>query len=279
MALLTFMTTAALHPSSAAADPRWQRQRYTSGFYSSFRRLKSLFAYAGRYRLLLAEEAFRRHNIPFERLKVFELGFGLGELLLRFDSTCSLHGCELSEDAIDALKRDPRLTDYRETRFVLSAPDGSPRFPSLGYDMVIASHVLEHVPDDHAALSELAVHTKVGGWGLLFLPLERPRHNPDHARIYTAAGVCELLRKTGWEPVEVSENFRYASHWVQVINWPSRARLPVIGIAVEVLKSVAMNMAPASVMRLVEGPLERLHVRPIQLMVLARRMGPVPCAA
>lgn len=256
------------------AERSWaerQRRVYATR-YAHFRRLHDLVRYDARYRLLLMEETFRSHAIPFERQRVYELGFGTGSMLLRFDATCTLHGAELSHSAIAGLRADPRLADYREARFVACAEDGTPRFPDRDYDVVIASHVLEHVPDDHRALSLLAEHTRAQGHGLFFLPLERPRHNPDHIRTYTAAGFEQLLRATGWEPLLVSENFRYASHCVQVVNWPSRARIPVLGPMVEAVKSATLALAPTELVRLVEEPLARLHVAPRQLMVLARRV-------
>lgn len=248
-----------------------QRRRYSGTFYKRWRRLRWLFRYDCRHRRLLMEETFRKHSVPFEHLKVFELGFGTGDLLLRFDLTCALHGCDLSEEAVAELTADPRVAAYAGASFVTAAHDGSPRFPSNDYDLVIASHVIEHIPDDIGAVEALAKHTRNGGLGLFFLPLEPPRHNPDHARTYTAAGFVRLLEWTGWKPIEVAENFRYASHWVQVLNWPSRRRLPILGAAVETAKNVVLGLSPASVMMLVERPLEALHVVPRQLMVLARR--------
>jgi SAM-dependent methyltransferase len=255
-----------------ASNPAHQRRVYDRR-YAHLRKLHDLLRYDARYRLLLMEEAFRAHDIPFERQRVYELGFGTGSLLLRFDATSSLHGGEISASAVQALAADPRVAAYRDARFGLCAADGTPPFFARDYDVVIASHVLEHVPDDLAMLELLAAHTRVGGHGLFFLPLERPRHNPDHARTYTRAGFCKLLRAAGYEPVHVSENFRYASHFVQLVNWPSRRRLPVLGPLVEALKSGLLALAPTGFIRLVEEPLERLHVRPYQLMVLARRLG------
>lgn len=92
----------------AARDPDFQRQRYGTDFYQRMRTLRWLFRYDCRYRLLLMEEVFRRHGVPFEHQRVFELGFGTGDLLRRFDTTSTLHGCELSLGAIEALRRDPR---------------------------------------------------------------------------------------------------------------------------------------------------------------------------
>jgi len=255
--------------------PAWlakQRAIYADR-YRVFRGLYDFLRYDGRYRVRLMEELFHRFDIPFERQRVYELGFGSGTLLLRFDTSSSLHGAELSDGAIAALSADPRVRSYAEARFVRAAPDGMPSFPASDYDVVLASHVLEHVPDDRAALQALHAHTRPLGYALLFVPLERPRHNPDHARTYTKAGFTRLVRSVGFEPVHVAENFRYASHFVQVLNWPSRARIPVLGILVEAVKSLLLALPPTGFVRLVEEPLARLHVAPCQLVVLARRVA------
>ncbi len=255
----------------AAGTAAYQSRVYGDGFYRRWTRLRWAFRYDCRYRILLTEELFRRHWIPFERMKVYELGFGTGYLLLRFDRTCAIHGCELSRDAIALLERSAEQRGFEDVRLVEAAQDGSARFPDSSYDLVIASHVLEHVPSDRQALEAMFDHTGPGGHGLFFLPLERPGHNPDHARTYTAAGLKRLLEDVGWEPVEIAENFRYASHLVQIVNWPSRRRIPVAGKLVEGVKSFVLGLAPAAWMSLVESPLEKLHVRPYQLMVLARK--------
>jgi SAM-dependent methyltransferase len=260
------------------AEARFDRQAWVSGQrrvyarrYGLFRRIHDLLRYDARYRLFLLEDAFRRFDIPFERQKVFELGFGSGQLLLRFDTSSSLHGSELSESAVEGLLADPRMRGYRDVKLVTSHVDGAPRFPDRDYDVVLASHVIEHVPDDRETLAELCARMREGGTAVFFLPLERPRHNPDHARTYTAAGFTRLLREVGLTPFHVEENFRYASHCVQVINWPSRARIPVLGMIVEIVKTLLLALPPTSWVRLVEAPLARLYVAPYQLMVMARK--------
>lgn len=247
-----------------------QRRVYAER-YRHLRQVHDLLRYDARYRLFLLEQLFRRFDIPFERQRVFELGFGTGSLLLRFDHTSCLHGSELSQSAVETLAQDARIKHYREVVLVPSHGDGSPCFPDHDYDVILASHVIEHVPDDRETLAQLLAHLKPGGHAVFFLPLERPRHNPDHARTYTAAGFTRLLREVGFEPLFVEENFRYASHWVQVVNWPSRRRIPLLGTAVEVVKTTLLALAPTSVVRLVERPLERLQVAPYQLLVLAKR--------
>jgi len=45
-------------------------------------------------------------------------------------------------------------------------------FPDHRFDAVVSSHVLEHVPDDRAALSEIARVLKPSGWAVLLFPYD-----------------------------------------------------------------------------------------------------------
>jgi SAM-dependent methyltransferase len=44
-------------------------------------------------------------------------------------------------------------------------------FPNEYFDAIVCNHVLEHIPDDHAALSEMYRVLKPGGWASIQVPL------------------------------------------------------------------------------------------------------------
>ncbi|CAN5186631.1 class I SAM-dependent methyltransferase [soil metagenome] len=105
---------------------------------------------------------------------------------------------------------DPsQRVDLRLDVTALHLPDGA-------FDAVICSHVLEHVPDDAAAMRELRRVTAPGGWCLVMVPLaldrtgtyedasitspeERRREflQHDHVRLY-APDIAERLRAAGF---------------------------------------------------------------------------------
>ena len=91
------------------------------------------------------------------------------------------------------------------------------QFPDGTFDVVVANHVLEHIPDDVKAMSELRRVVKPGGWAVLQVPIwgkdtrddpsitdpderERLYGQPDHVRMYGHDGEYERrLRTAGWE--------------------------------------------------------------------------------
>lgn len=111
---------------------------------------------------------------------------------------------------------DPAKGQIRLDLLDLDLPDGS-------FDAILCSHVLEHIPDDRRAMSELRRVLTPDGWCIVMVPIdpersetyedasitdpaERERHfwQHDHVRVY-ARDVEDRLRASGlrvetWEP-------------------------------------------------------------------------------
>ena len=92
-----------------------------------------------------------------------------------------------------------------------------PEIDSDSYDILICSHVLEHVSNDKKALSELYRVLKPGGWGIIMVPIiltldqidedpqvtdiaERWRRfgQDDHVRLYSKFGFIERVESAGF---------------------------------------------------------------------------------
>lgn len=60
-------------------------------------------------------------------------------------------------------------------------------FPDRHFDAVVSSHVLEHVPDDRTALSEIARVLKPSGFAVLLFPYDRKRPTQEDPAMDTPA--------------------------------------------------------------------------------------------
>lgn len=93
-------------------------------------------------------------------------------------------------------------------------------FPEASFDVVYASHVLEHVPEDRQAMREFFRVLKPGGWAVLQVPLVRDTTDED-------PGVTD--------PEERRRRFGQDDHVRAYGRADYRARLEAAGFRVEVI--------------------------------------------
>ncbi len=246
-----------------------QRRLYDGAFYRT-NRWRWVFRDDCRYRWHRMGEVLSMLGVATAGLDVYELGFGTGDLLFRFPTSCALMGAELSSDAVDAIRADPRLKAYRPGWFDVTPPDGSVPVPPWPVDIAIASHVIEHVPDDRAMVTQLAAVLKPGGLMVLFVPVEPPGFDPKHLRTYTAASVAERVREAGLEVLHAEENYHIRSGPFSWMDHPSRHGWPVGGF-LEGVRNVTMTLIPYPLARATEELLAQVGVHGTQCLVVARR--------
>jgi predicted SAM-dependent methyltransferase len=102
-------------------------------------------------------------------------------------------------------------------------------FPDAHFDVILSSHVLEHIQDDLAAMAELARVLKPGGWALILVPydptaptredrtLSTPAQrmaaygHPYHYRIY-GTDLTDRLKGAGLSTRILSTNSLLSGH-------------------------------------------------------------------
>jgi ubiquinone/menaquinone biosynthesis C-methylase UbiE len=100
-------------------------------------------------------------------------------------------------------------------------------FENNSFDVILCNHVLEHIPDDTKAMSEIYRILKPGGWAVLQIPQDLSRKKTfednsiidpvertkifgqyDHVRVY-GLDLFDKLKQIGFDvkPITYTENF------------------------------------------------------------------------
>jgi SAM-dependent methyltransferase len=178
-------------------------------------------------------------------------------------------GCGAGRHAFEALRRGARViafdNDEAELKDVaamatamdragdIPAPGGSATtrgdatrlpFPDGSFDRIIAAEVLEHIPDDVAAIHELARVLRPGGTMAVTVPawlaericwaLSDEYHAPSveggHVRIYKASDLRARLRRAGLEAVgsQHAHGIHAPYWWLRCAVGPTNDEHPLV---------------------------------------------------
>lgn len=166
---------------------------------------------------------------------VLEIGCGDGAVLAEFNSRgISAVGVEISRTAVEACRGrglDVRLLDSEQTGY-----------PDHSFDIVVLTHVVEHLVDPRATLAEAS---RLGRWIAIEVPLEFHWRTPKnytptplgHINTYNMKLIRHLLQSTGLEVV--AERVSNVSREVQCFN-ASRVR----GSVKWAIREGALKIAP-----------------------------------
>lgn len=174
-------------------------------FYESHwaRRWKARFMYDPVSKRNIARDCLRRAGEWPEGKRVLDIGFGFGLILFALDRSNHISGVELAATAVEQAKKIAERKGYASSTFVLYGGEGPLPLEAGSFDLILCSHVLEHVPDDRFLLREIARLLAPGGKTFLNVPINEEHFNdPNHVRKYTEAGFVDLLKSEGFEPLQ-----------------------------------------------------------------------------
>lgn len=155
--------------------------------------------YRGRRRVIRAE--LDRLPLP-ANARVLDAGCGSGRTLQELVAYGEVCGIELDAEAAEMARRREH-GDVRVGRL-----EQLP-WSDEAFDLITCLDVIEHVPDDVAALAELRRVCRPGGWLLVTVPAYQAlwsQHDEanHHFRRYSRAGLRQATRAAGWQVQRVS---------------------------------------------------------------------------
>ncbi len=212
--------------------------------------------------------------IDRERLAVFDQGFGLGLMLFCFPPSSRLAGVELSETAIDGAAAAAKRLGYKEVDFRKFEP--SAMYPDSwrgSFDVVISSHVLEHIAEPGGALRDLIGLMRPDGVACLVVPInETPGQDLNHFYYFTPKSFLDLLERCDLESIHVLEADRL---WdlVGPVAYAQQRRPTWWLKGSSIVMNACTGILPLAALQAVDRLLGWFGFNPRQLFVLCRKKG------
>lgn len=170
---------------------------YTSSFrggqgwlrHQSYLRLSKVY-----FLLQLLEQA----GLSINKGDIFDYGFGAGTFFRFCGQHCRLFGVEVDPRAVAQVTQ---MLNARRRRCELDVvnPASWRSHPLLArtYDVIICSHVLEHLEDPVDLLDGLRRCLKPRGAIVAIVPINELRHNPQHIQSVSRGVVEKWTRRSG----------------------------------------------------------------------------------
>lgn len=241
-------------------------------FYSSHQRpaWKARLIYDVISKRNLARRALTSAKAVPRNADVLDVGFGDAMILQSLDRSNRIGGAELIPEYVRRAKERAGQLGFAGADFREYAGRGPLPFGDGVADLVICSHVLEHVPDDRFLLSEIRRMVRKEGRALLLIPInEEGIEDPNHVRKYETGSFLDLLRDHGLEPEATVEGDRT---WYVVGPYFENGwhdRWGPIGFLGSAAINVPLALMPFPILAAAERFFPR-HWRPRQLVVVAR---------
>lgn len=139
-------------------------------------------------------KSLKKLSINLQNKNILDIGFGTGTTLLNLPKNkCNLYGTEFVIEACFNLKFKIR-NDKTPINLILSSIVKIP-FKDNTFDIIICSHVLEHIKEDYLAIMEIWRILTEGGILIFLTPNENyGNSNISHFRNYSHKDLKKLVK-------------------------------------------------------------------------------------
>lgn len=133
---------------------------------------------------------------------ILDAGCGTGMIFSHLEQFGTVVGVDLSKEAL-------KFCRERRLRPLIHGDLTALPFEDESFDLIVALDILEHIPDDTAALREFYRALKKGGIIIFTVPAHPfiwSEHDIalHHVRRYTMKGFKEVLKSQKWEALRIS---------------------------------------------------------------------------
>jgi len=133
-------------------------------------------------KVLPALQILKKNRIELQNRRILDYGFGAGTFFRYLPFSAELYGVEQDPVTVEEVQQMLQNRGHRHVNMQVIDVDSWQDHPLLQqtYDLVICSHVLEHLPDPVAFLKVLRKTLAPGGCFLGLVPINELEDNAHH---------------------------------------------------------------------------------------------------
>lgn len=173
-------------------------------------------AYMRMSKVLLSQQILHQAGIELAGKSLFDYGFGAGTFFRYCPLNTQLFGVEMDPVTVEEVGRMLARRGHPKVTLASIDPEHWATHPLLqqSYDVVICSHVLEHLPDPVDVLRRLKECLNPDGALVVLLPLNERRPNPHHIHTVDHGQIADWLQASALRMICYQEADPW-TYWTQ----------------------------------------------------------------
>ncbi len=167
---------------------------------------KPLKIYEIYFRTMMVKEMVERYS-DISNKKVMDIGFGTGEMLKIFDKDCEIYGIDISKYSKSIFLKNSKK--FKKLNVTIKDLNTSSKLSKRNnfFDIVILSHVLEHLHKYKIVLKESYKILKRGGIAIILIPINENKKDSSHLFCLNKNNLTKYLKEVGFDVITSIENF------------------------------------------------------------------------
>ena len=199
-----------------------------------------------------------------QKIKVLDYGCGWGVFLLNMPSARSeLYCFDISSNVVRSLQAVMAFIG----RSVKVVESHNQKLSPNDFDLIVCSHVLEHVESDEFLLQQFVDALQPNGYLLLNVPINEVWVDYKHVRTYTPESLAQKLADIGIKIVNACEVDRWSSF---ILQHELQHQQRSIRLLFKLLRGI-LAVLPYGLVQLCENLVPKHHL-PQQLVVLGIKL-------
>lgn len=198
-----------MHVMAEASQERFEtvyRGRQSFWHHASYMRMA---------KVLFGLWMLQKSKFHAENKKIFDYGFGAGTMFRFFPKNAQLFGVEQDPKTCQEVAQTLEAAGFRHVHLApikVGQEDSNPLL-SATYDLVILSHVLEHLPDPAGFLRKMKGCLSLSGMILGLVPINERASNPHHLQLVDYDTVKTWAAVAGFKILGYAEGDPWLYWW------------------------------------------------------------------
>jgi len=200
--------------------------------------------------------------------KILDIGFGSGGMLSIFDSSCEIYGIDISKSSKERFSK--KSNKFKKTVLTVRDLNLKPEmdFPENFFDIIIMSHILEHLKNYKKIIEEAYKSLKKGGIAFIILPIDQREGTELHEDV-SADKILTEIERVGFSTIYSERNLSIPRLPLAYVSDKNATKLIVSNISL-VLNFMLSRMG-YDVLKVLDYFFAGMGIEPRQQIVMVKK--------